>query len=350
MPWKFFYFVITLIFVPSLLQCKASQLLEQQSQTTQQDVNGTISETTSRVRLIYFTPQDRPFKQRIVDQIELQMEVVQTFFADQMEAHGFGRKTFAFETDVKGRAIVHRVKGQFPDKHYLYNTTNKVGTEIGERFNLSKNVYMIVVDISGKYINGAMGFGSSRRGGQSGILWIAKSGFQSKTIAHELGHAFGLLHDFRNERFLMSYGSFHLSSTRLEKRQLSKEAAEFLDASRFFNPSRTFSSQFAPKIKIISPLEYPPGAESIRIIFELSDPDGLHQARFHTNPNITDKNLAKFSRGSPAFKASKRLNGQEMTVEFVYKLSKIDVHDLWLQVVDSQGHFGAKSFSVHLQK
>ena len=114
MSWNFSCFVITLLFVPLLLQCKALQLLEPQSQTTQQDVNGTISETTSRVRLIYFTPQDRPFKQRIVDQIELQMEVVQTFFADQMEAHGFGRKTFAFETDVKGRAIVHRVKGQFP--------------------------------------------------------------------------------------------------------------------------------------------------------------------------------------------------------------------------------------------
>ena len=140
MPWKFSCFVIILIFVPFLLQCKALQLLEQQPQTTQQDVNDTISETTSRVRLIYFTPQDRPFKQRIVDQIELQMGVVQTFFADQMKAHGFGQKTFAFETDVKGRAIVHRVKGQFPDKHYLYNTTNKVETEIRERFNLSKNV------------------------------------------------------------------------------------------------------------------------------------------------------------------------------------------------------------------
>ena len=350
MPWKFSCFVITFLFVPFLLQCKALQLLEQQPKATQQEVNDTISEPTSLVRLIYFTPQDRPFKQRIVDQIELQMGVVQTFFADQMEAHGFGRKTFSFEIDVKGKTVVHRVKGQFPDKHYLYNTTNKVETEIGEQLSLSKNVYMIVVDISKKYINGAMGFGSSRRGGQSGILWIAKSGFQSQIIAHELGHAFGLAHDFRNERFLMSYGSFHLSSTRLEKRQLSKEAAEFLDTSRFFNPNRTFSSQFQPKIKIISSLEYPPSADSLHIIFELSDSDGLHQARFHTNPNITDKNLAKFSRGSPAFKASKRLNGQKMSVEFVYELSKVDVHDLWLQVVDSQGHFGTKSFSVHLQK
>ena len=350
MPWNFSYFLITLLFVPFLLQCKALQLLEQQPQATQQEVNDTISEATSLVRLIYFTPQDRPFKQRIVDQIELQMGVVQTFFADQMEAHGFGRKTFAFETDVKGKAIVHRVKGQFLDKHYLYNTAYKVETEIREQFSLSTNVYMIVVDISNKYINRAMGFGTSRGGGQSGMLWIAKGGFQSQIIAHELGHAFGLLHDFRNERFLMSYGSFHLASTRLEERQLSKEAAEFLDVSRFFNPSRAFSSQFEPKIKIISSLEYPPSADSIRIIFELSDPDGLHQARFHTNPNITDKNLAKFSRGSPAFKTAKQLNGQEMTVEFVYKLSKVDVHDLWFQVVDSQGHFGTKSFSVHLQK
>ena len=171
------------------------------------------------------------------------MGVVQTFFADQMEDHGFGRKTFAFETGVRGKTVVHQVKGQFPDKYYLYDTTNRVEAEIKERFDISKNIYMIVVDISNKEINGALGFGSSRGGGKSGILWISKSGFQSKTIAHELGHAFGLKHDFRNERFLMSYGSFHLSSTRLEKRQLSKETAEFLDVSRFFNASRTFSTE-----------------------------------------------------------------------------------------------------------
>ena len=350
MLWNFSCFVITLLFVPLFLQCKALQLVEQQPQATQQDINDTISETTSLVRLIYFTPQDRLFRQRIVDQVELQMGVVQTFFADQMESHGLEQKTFVFETNVKGKVIVHHVKGQFLDKYYLYNTTDKVEAEIKERFSLSQNVYMIVVDTSNKYINGAAGFGSSRRGGQSGILWIGKGGFQSKTIAHELGHAFGLSHDFRNERFLMSYGFFHLSSTRLEKRQLSKEAAEFLEISRFFNPSRTFSSQSRPTIKIISSLEYPPSADSIRIIFELSDPDGLHQARFHTNPNITDKHRAKLSRGSPAFKASKRLNGQKMTVDFVYKLSKVDVHDLRLQVIDSQGHFGEKSFSIHPQK
>ncbi len=350
MSLKFSCFVIILLFVPLFTQCKALQLLEQQPQATQQDVDDTVAETTSLVRLIYFTPQDRPFKQRIAEQIALQMETVQTFFADQMEAHGFGRKTFAFETDVKGKMVVHQVKGKFPDKHYLYNTITKVETEIRERFSLAKNVYMIVVDTSNKGISGALGFGSSRRGGQSGILWIAKSGFQSKTIAHELGHAFGLHHDFRNERFLMSYGSFHLSSTRLEKRQLSKEAAEFLDASRFFNPNRTFSSQSQPKIEIISPLEYPSGTDSFRITFELSDPDGLHQARFHTNPNITDKDRAKFSRGTPAFKASKRLSGEKMTVAFDYKISKVDFHDLWLQVVDSQGHFRTKPFSVQLEK
>ena len=85
MSSKFSCFVITLLFVPLFIQCKALQLLEQQPQATQKDVNNTISETTSLVRLIYFTPQDRPFKQRIADQIQLQMETVQTFFADQMD-------------------------------------------------------------------------------------------------------------------------------------------------------------------------------------------------------------------------------------------------------------------------
>ena len=36
--------------------------------------------------------------------------------------------------------------------------------------------------------------------------WAGKPGEAWVTIAHELGHAFGLLHDFRDNTYIMSYG------------------------------------------------------------------------------------------------------------------------------------------------
>ena len=348
-----FSFVMLLPMIALFLQCKSLQWLEQpeqQPERTQLGVSKTIEVNASLVRLIYFTPKDRPFKERITDQMVTHMHIVQTFYADQMENHGYGRKAFAFETDAKGEMVTHQVKGQFTDTHYLYNTTKKVWTEIQEQFDVSKNIFVVIVDISSSSIRGALGHGSSLLGGRSGILWISKSGMQSQVIAHELGHAFGLQHDFRNNQFLMSYGSYNPSSTQLRRTVLSNESAEFLDVSRFFNSNRTFSSHGPPQIKITSSLEYPPGSDKIHVRFELFDLDGLHQARFHTNPNITDKDfLAKFSRGSPSFKASKKLNGSNISVEFIYRLSKIDVHQLWLQVIDSQGHFNMESFSVSAQ-
>ena len=66
------------------------------------------------VRMIYFLPNDRPFRQEVVDSMKVTIRQVQTFFADQMEAHGYGRKTFRFETDAQDDPVVHRVDGQTP--------------------------------------------------------------------------------------------------------------------------------------------------------------------------------------------------------------------------------------------
>ena len=52
------------------------------------------------VRLIYFLPSDRQPQPDIDEKLDKLIKDVQTFYADQMEAHGFGRKTFLFETDA----------------------------------------------------------------------------------------------------------------------------------------------------------------------------------------------------------------------------------------------------------
>ena len=73
------------------------------------------------VRMIYFLPNDRPFRQKVVDSMKAVIRYTQTFFAEQMQAHGYVNKTFRFETDDYGEPVVHRVDGQFPDSMFDEN-------------------------------------------------------------------------------------------------------------------------------------------------------------------------------------------------------------------------------------
>ena len=75
------------------------------------------------VRMIYFLPNDRPFRQEVVDSMKVTIRQIQTFYAEQMQSHGYGNKTFRFETDAQGEPLVHRLDGQYPDSHYFTSDT-----------------------------------------------------------------------------------------------------------------------------------------------------------------------------------------------------------------------------------
>ena len=100
------------------------------------------------------------------------------------------------------------------------------------------------------------------------------NGFNGKVIAHELGHAFGLQHDFRNDAYIMSYGG-------INRGRLSECAAEWLDVHRYFNTKQSSQGARNTTIQMFPPsLASPPNA--IRFRFEVTDPDGLHQAQLLT--------------------------------------------------------------------
>ena len=54
------------------------------------------------VRMIYFLPNNRPFRTSVIDSMKTTIRQVQTFYAEQMQAHSLGNKTFRFETDAEG--------------------------------------------------------------------------------------------------------------------------------------------------------------------------------------------------------------------------------------------------------
>ena len=269
------------------------------------------------VRMIYFLPSDRSPQQNIDTKLDTLIRDVQQFYADEMERHGFKGKTFTFETGATGKAVVHHVDGQFTDSYYRQNTFRKVWEEIREQFYTPQNIYLIAIDIGnervGRGYNEVCGVGEFH-GASSGHVLIPASGdcFNFKTAAHELGRAFGLQHDFRNDTYIMSFGR--------DPDKLSECAAEWLEAHRYFNIDQSQTHFDNPTtIQMLTPFASPPYAIGLR--FEVTDPDGVHQAQLLTPATIRRQEL-----GQSKLLSCKRLNGETDTIEIEFTTSQLTVN------------------------
>ena len=295
------------------------------------------------VRQIYFHPSDRQPSQEIKARLDTLVEDVQQFYADEMERYGFGRKTFRLETDALGKSVRHYVKGRFPAADYpIDGIISKASEEISE--------YQIneLLDVSGNFIYliflagdnfdqepqvGGIGVGHPFRGAATVTLFgfhKASNPPYSRTfyiIAHELGHAFGLFHDFRDEHYIMSYGLDELTN------QLSFCAAEWLDVHRYFNTTHNAFDQ-APTIEMLpSSLVSPPN--TIRLRFEITHSARLHQAQLLTNDPTTliDCKPLNENKGTIEFDTTELVPGSEY------------VH---LKVIDEYGNFTRQRFLLDI--
>ena len=310
------------------------------------------------VRMIYFLPNDRPFRASVVDSMKTTIRQIQTFYGEQMQAHGYGYKTFAVESDASGEPVVHRVDGQHPDSHYLDNTSSKVPDEVHEAFDRDANIFLIVVDNS----NNAIGTSRGRRAGGTGSARgkvgghaLVHGAFSFRTAAHELGHAFGLTHDFNDNAYIMSYGHGN-------RRTLSACSAEFLAVHPYFNPDiraegdsdGSFSGPIdgitGGTFELTSPVEYPTGSTTVSIRLNVSDPDGLHQVLL-----LIRTKQPHPAAGSLEVKACRGLEGEtRAAVVFDYdgvlpsdsgtSLSNPVRHEIFVRSVDIEGNVQRGAF------
>ena len=291
------------------------------------------------VRLIYFLPGDRQPQPFIDGKLDALIRDVQQSYAEQLENHGFGRRTFKYETDASGKAVVHHVKGKFDDAYYHTDTSGKViWTETAEQFDLSRNVYLVVLDVSTATIDGYCGQGASL-GPEGGAVLVPApnsdrerergwSCFNVAVTAHELGHGFGLAHDhFRNATRTPS--SYHT-----DWMVTSLCAAEWLEAHRYFNVGRTYPEADEPTtIQMLPPLPVPP--HSIRLRFEVTDSDGLHQAQLH---NSTGEAID-----------CQTTNGESAPVEFVTsEVTETSDNRVSLRVVDANGNVTQEEYPIDI--
>ena len=286
------------------------------------------------VRLIYFLPKDRHAQWDIDTQLDRLIKDTQQFYAEQMQGSGFERKTFTFESDVTGKAVVHHVTGKFNDWYYRSDTLDKVMEEINEQFDRSRHLYLIAINIGSELIDirwcGRGGFEWS--GGGKAIIPASGSCFSLDVTAHELGHAFGLEHDFRDDAHIMSYGGG-------ARHRLSHCAAKWLDVNRFFNTSEIAYNELTT-IQMLPPLAYPPNTISLR--FEVADTDGLHQAQLIIPTAVSDPVDGVKLHGC------KSLDGEMNEIEFVTTgLRSGSANEVILRVIDVNGNFTQETYSIH---
>ena len=286
------------------------------------------------VRMIYFLPNDWPYRAEVVDSMKTIIRQAQTFYADQMEAHGYGRKTFRFETNARGEPLVHRVDGQYPFSHYDNTLGTAVVAELEQTFDLDANIYVIVLGTDALRQGdgqpaGGVGWQHTKNGG----ALVVPDDFSFFTVAHELGHTFGLEHDFRDDRYIMSYGWYQRS-------QLSACAAEFLSGHTYFNPAIPIEEGQPPTVELISSNRYSPGSTSVPVRLNVSSSVGLHQVSL-----IGGRDWCRGFKGE-----------KDAVVEFNYEgfwgqygfsaLSENPKHYILIVAVDTDGNVSETYFSL----
>jgi hypothetical protein len=284
----------------------------------------------SMVRVVYFLPKNSQAQPNINVKLDTWIKDVQQLYANGLKFHGFDRKTFRLETDTNGKTFIHHFRGQSDETHYHQRTSSKVIKEVSQRFDGSKNVYLIAVETMS--FEGGRSCGRARSVSKMGgyAMIPAKGYCVAKDVvvglaAHELGHVFGLKHDFRNDAYIMSYG-WNL------RQKISRCAAEWLNVHPYFNPPQTDVDQ-STVIKISFPIEEVP-PDKLRFRFHVSDADGLVQAQLHTL--TTARPVAA---GSQELIAWQSLVGENSTVTFVTnELHVRPVEVASLQVLDKKGN------------
>lgn len=294
------------------------------------------------VRLGYIIPADRSAQANGVANFRSAIVDCRNWFRDQMDQYGFGPKTFRFETEADGTTPrVHVVSVPVTSEHLrgdiwgrTISAAESAGLSIwaeGEVWVLIPEAHVMAADgdISGGTALGAS-FGSGDDGGvamlgsdglamfdpayqkndqsyagarvpalgpYSLVQNVSFNSFEGSTfssvssslrgaLAHEMTHAFGLPHDFRNdENFhgnLMGNGLRGFRGAFLPGRypndytRLSYVSAAVLNTSRYFNSLA--SNDIKPTLSVSTSGAVTPLAGQITIRFTAFDATGLSLA------------------------------------------------------------------------
>ena len=235
---------------------------------------------------------------------------------------------------------MHHVNGKFDDAYYQHpSTQDMLWDEIEEVFDMSKNIYFVALDTSLGYIalSAPDRYG---RGGTLGIAWMESRGGRllipasnHSAVLHELGHTFGLVHDGHTRK---DANRIFASSIPTNDYMITTFcAAEWMDVSRYFNLTQEPYNNDT-SVQMLKPsLAAPPS--DIRLSFEVSDPDGLHQIQLNTLNRTVGNSII----------ACKKASGKSEAVEFVTNNLGF-THSIVLRVMDMHGNFSEHRYPIDI--
>lgn len=299
------------------------------------------------VRIIYTLMQNKKPAPNITEKLDKTIREVQDFYADEMERHGFGRKTFKFETDENGKAKIYLVKYNQPDIDLSNDIWLSFAEDSSMPFEPIPKLYYAHQIHSFEYTNKD---GRSTKGNVVGhdIQGIAPGRLVStsvrdlnrKSIAYLLRGTFGLPYMEVKKKQNILKRLFSGVNDRMPwgKRwaKLSKCEAELLDKSRFFNPNQPFFDMF-PQMDMHVAI---PKASGLRhFIFEVTDEDGIHQVQLFVPRDVKDRRRGK------KFHDCQALNGKEKaTVEF--EIADANIEEGEIRMMDIHGNIASREFII----
>ena len=308
-----------------------------------------------QVHVGYVIPSNRQAQPNAISDLQALFPAIQGWYANQMDRYGFGPKTFQFETlpdgvtpKVWSRTVA--ITDTQTRQDIFNNTLGTAAFGVGPSNNPGspKTVWSLFneehLENSNGTVLGDTSLGSGG-GGDTGGVTVQSSNllpfenpsmllntanypglivpafgpfrmvfgasfpdFDGSTFSqlasvaqgattHELGHAFGLNHDFRNDNNfhgnLMGNGFRGLRASSFPQQffkddiQLSFVAAETLNVSRYFNRDKTFTDNVAPSVTLTTATgSATPVNGQLQVSFSASDLSGLALAWLMRNGNV----------------------------------------------------------------
>ncbi len=296
------------------------------------------------VRIVYFLPKDKEPFPNITEKLDKSIREAQDFYADEMERHGFGRKTFSFETDQNGKvkiylgkyyqtntvlpngiwlSIIDDISGTFQPVLQLYNVMSRFHTfryTSNDAYSTNDNVW---------------------RGNIEGIapgknVHASVKSLDRESVTYVLRGVFGVPYvQPEYKRTLISRSNNKMPWGK-QRAKLSQCGAEWLNKSRFFNPNQPFFDK-SPKMDMRVAILKDSGLR--HFIFEIADEDGMHQAQLFVPIDVKDQWKAE------KFYDCQVLNGKK-EVNIVFEITDPKIKSVKLRMIDMHGNIASRLFKI----
>lgn len=308
-----------------------------------------------QVRIGYLLPDGRTEQSGAVANLQSLILEIQDWYADEMARYGFGRKTFAVEFGPDGATpTVHVTPTPVSDaviRSDSWGESLDAAEEAGLSIWTKGDVWLLVPESHVQSPDGSIAggtalggsFGSGLDGGVALVGsdyltrfnpdWLfdespyagqvieeigpyplvqdvsfpwyhldtisSSSSASQGAVAHELGHAFGLPHDHRNDQnyhgvvmgngFRGWRGSRHPDEFPRDEAALSYAAALALNSSRYFNAGDALVASTKPTLSIQASGDVATTDGRIEIPFTAFDSDGLSAAFLLRNGEVVEE-------------------------------------------------------------